>query len=178
MPSHPASAWQFASRSRRSLSNPAGAGGRAAEPERRVPGRAFCSLFRAPSRAIRRQRRDRSTIAPDGGSVLPIRRKIQSRTCTCHPGYWRRPTPPKRSDRRAGNSNIQCRLASVQPRLDRLKRRGFIAGFDPFGGFQPRAGGFNEGLLMRGIVGRRPAKALQRELAAYTNMLHRTGPTW
>ncbi len=78
--------------------------------------------------------------------------------------------PPRRQ--------YQCRLASVQPRLDRFKRRGFVARFDPFGGFQPRAGSFNEGLLMRGIVRRRPAKALQRELAAYANMLHRTGPTW
>ena len=81
-------------------------------------------------------------------------------------GYWRKPTSPKRSDRRIGN--LQC--TSVQPRLDRLDRRGFIALFDPRGGFQPRAGGLNEGLLMRGIVCRCPAEALQRELAAYANM--------
>jgi hypothetical protein len=31
---------------------------------------------------------------------------------------------------------------------------------------------------MRGMVRRRPAETLQRELAAYENMLHRTGPTW
>jgi hypothetical protein len=86
------------------------------------------------------------------------------------PAAGEKPTPPKRSDRRAGNSTIQCRLASVQPRLDRFKRRGFVARFDPFRGFQPRAGGFHEGLLMRGVVGRRPAKALQRELAAYANV--------
>ena len=73
---------------------------------------------------------------------------------------------PKRSDQRAGN--LQC--TSVQPRLDRLDRRGFIALFDPRGGFQPRAGGFDEGLLMRGIVCRCPAETLQCELAAYANM--------
>jgi hypothetical protein len=61
-------------------------------------------------------------------------------------------------------------LLSVQPRLDRFERRGFVALFDPRGGFQPRAGGLNEGLLMRGIVCRCPAEALQRELAAYANM--------
>jgi len=64
----------------------------------------------------------------------------------------------------------------VQPRLECFERRGFVARFEPFGGFQPRAGGFNEGLLMRGVVRRRPTKALQRELAAYANMLHRVGP--
>jgi hypothetical protein len=88
-------------------------------------------------------------------------------------------TPPKRSERRADISSaasLSYSLASVQPRLDRLKRRGFIALLDPFGGFQPCARGFNEGLLMRSVVRRRPVKALQRELAAYTNMLHRTGP--
>src|ERR1700736_122283 len=66
--------------------------------------------------------------------------------------------------------------SSVQPRLDRFKHRGFVARFEPFRSFQPRAGGFNEGLLMRGVVRRRPAEALQRELAAYANMLHRAGP--
>jgi hypothetical protein len=60
--------------------------------------------------------------------------------------------------------------SSVQPRLDRFKRRGFVALFDPRGGFQPRAGGLNEDLLMRGVVRRRPAETLQRELAAYANV--------
>ena len=81
-------------------------------------------------------------------------------------GYWRKPVLPKRSDRRIGN--LQC--TSVQPRLDRFKCRGFVALFDPCGGFQPPAGSLNEGLLMRGVVRRRPAETLQRELAAYANM--------
>jgi len=62
------------------------------------------------------------------------------------------------------------RVPSVQPRFDRFKRRDFVAPFDPFRGFQPCAGGFNEDLLVRGIVRCCPAKALQRELAACANM--------
>jgi hypothetical protein len=62
------------------------------------------------------------------------------------------------------------RQCSVQPSLDHFERGSFIALFDPFGGLQPRAGGFNEGLLMRGVVFRRPTEALQCELAARANM--------
>jgi len=73
---------------------------------------------------------------------------------------------------------LQCSLASVQPCLDRFARRGFVALFDPLGGFQPGTGGLDESLLVRGVLGRRPAETLQRELAANANMLHRTSPNW